>query len=96
MLLGRPGAGKTTTLLKLAGDRAEQALEQPAAPLPLLVSLGDWTGEENLDGFLLQSLPELGGTLAALATKGRLILVLDGLNEVPTGFRGERAAAICS
>lgn len=40
VLLGEPGAGKTTTLWKLARDALEAALADEAAPVPLLVSLG--------------------------------------------------------
>ena len=44
-LLGAPGSGKSTTLRKLALELARRALTDPEAPLPLLVSLGGWTGD---------------------------------------------------
>ncbi|MGH8655698.1 MAG: TIR domain-containing protein [Gammaproteobacteria bacterium] len=43
VLLGEPGAGKTTTLWKLARDTVECALVDGNAPIPLLIRLGNWT-----------------------------------------------------
>jgi predicted NACHT family NTPase len=86
-LLGRPGAGKTTTLNKLAADLARRAKSDAAAPLPLLVSLGDWTGKEPLPAFLADHLPEIGWALNALSHAKRMVLLLDGLNEIPTHQR---------
>lgn len=83
-LLGRPGAGKTTTLNKLAADLAQRAKVEAAAPLPLLVSLGDWTSEELLPDFLADRLPEIGWALNALSRAKRAVILLDGLNEIPT------------
>jgi hypothetical protein len=39
VLLGEPGAGKTTTLWKLAADLVERARQDVKAPIPLLVRL---------------------------------------------------------
>ncbi len=40
VLLGEPGAGKTTTFLSLAGKLAQTARDDPKAPLPLFVRPG--------------------------------------------------------
>lgn len=93
-LLGQPGAGKTTSLRKLAADLAGRALEDAAAPLPVLVRLGDWTGAEPFETFLSEPLGELGDTLIPLSRAGRAVLLLDGLNELPTGKRAEKVAGI--
>jgi hypothetical protein len=55
--------------------------------LPFLVSLGDWTGEEPLPAFLASHLPEIGWALNALSGAKRAMLLLDGLNEIPTHQR---------
>lgn len=93
-LLGVPGAGKSTTLRKLAVDTAQAALENPAAPLPLFVGLGFWRGEEDLSTFLVAQQPELGWAASALARQRRLILLLDGLNEVPAAQRKAKAEQV--
>ena len=93
-LLGRPGAGKTTTLNKLAADLAQRAKTDAGAPLPLLVSLGDWTGEELLPAFLARHPPEIGWALNALSGAKRAVLLLDGLNEIPTHQRQAKAQQV--
>ncbi|MCX7110024.1 MAG: TIR domain-containing protein [Proteobacteria bacterium] len=92
-LLGEPGAGKTTTLWKLARDAADQALADPAAPLPLLVRLGKWLeAKEPMQQFIERELGELGAYLEPLLKTRRAMLLLDGLNEVPSGERAAKAA----
>jgi hypothetical protein len=93
-LLGRPGAGKTTTLNKLAAELAQRAKSDAGAPLPLLVSLGDWTGDELLPAFLTSHLPEIGWALNALSGAKRAVLLLDGLNEIPTQQRQAKAQQV--
>ena len=41
-VLGPPGAGKSVALGRVREDLARRALGDPAAPLPVLVRLGDW------------------------------------------------------
>ncbi len=95
-LLGAPGAGKSTTLRKLAADLARRARTDPEAPLPVLASLGSWRGDEDLAGFLEDRVPEVGWAVPALSERGRLVLLLDGLNEVPTAKRKAKAAAVAA
>ncbi|MDZ4796764.1 MAG: SUMF1/EgtB/PvdO family nonheme iron enzyme [Bryobacteraceae bacterium] len=94
VLLGDPGSGKSTTLRRLALKLAGESLADARAPLPLLADLGKWLGDEQLSEFLAQQCPEAGWALEALARNGRLILLLDGLNEVPTGKRATKATEI--
>ena len=90
-LLGAPGSGKSTTLRKLAVDLARTAQQDPQAPLPLLADLGKWTRDEPLAAFLSTLAPEIGWAVHGLSHAGRLVLLLDGLNEVPTAGRAAKA-----
>ncbi|MGH9801977.1 MAG: TIR domain-containing protein, partial [Blastocatellia bacterium] len=88
VLLGEPGGGKTTTIWKLAADLVASALQNGQAAIPLLVRLGKWTdAEQTLTKFIASQLGELGDYLDALLKAGRAALLLDGLNELPTGQR---------
>ena len=85
VLLGRPGAGKTTTLFRLAADLIDEAYQDTDAAVPLLVRLGLWTkSAESFTAFLARQADELGDTLAGRLETGRIALLLDGLNEIPT------------
>jgi len=95
-LLGAPGSGKSTTLRKLALELARQALADPKAPLPLLVSLGNWLGDQSLAEFLAEQAPEIGWAAEALCKANKLVLLLDGLNEVPAAKRAAKAAGVKS
>ena len=98
VLLGAPGAGKSTTLHRLALDLATTAQNDPAAPLPLLVPLGSWTHEtqthetQPFTDFLAAHLPHLD--TAKLRLQNRAVLLLDGLNEMPTATRAAKAIQI--
>lgn len=48
LILGAPGAGKTTTLLQLARDLTARAEADAGAPMPVLVNLSSWK-EDNQD-----------------------------------------------
>jgi hypothetical protein len=87
-LLGAPGGGKSTTLRRLALELAERARRDGSAPWPVLVELGRWVGDEGLAAFLAAERPECGVGVE------RMVLLLDGLNEVPTGKRGAKAGEV--
>jgi NACHT domain len=93
-LLGEPGSGKSTTLRKLAVNLATAALADTEKPIPLLAALGEWRGDETLADFLSHAAPEIGWAVNALGEASRLIVLLDGLNEVPTGKRAGKAAQV--
>ncbi len=83
VLLGDPGAGKTTTLWRLAYDYAQAAQADDQAPLPVFVPLGGYTSDEPFDAYLARHLGPLGPHLESCRARGRLALLLDGLNEMP-------------
>ena len=97
-LIGEPGAGKTTTLRRLALDHAERRLRDRSQPLPLLISLPSWPEGLDFVGMLewaweREGLPNPARVEVAVRC-GDVLLLLDGLNEMATGVRAERAKQI--
>jgi len=91
VVLGEPGAGKTHTLRAIAKPLYTAALSDAAAPLPLLVKLGNWDKPDlPFEAFLRGALGELGAYLDDLFAAGRAILLLDGLNEFPADQRATK------
>ena len=88
VLLGEPGAGKTTSLLTLARDAAVRSLEDPSEPLPIVARIADWPAEHQpaLATWLAQesTLPE--DLITAHLARGSVLLLLDGLDELSPEF----------
>ena len=87
LLVGRPGSGKSTALIRLLLEEATQALQQSEGQLPVLVELRYWnTSIEGLiQGFLQRhGLTLDDATLSTLLSQGRFLLLIDGLNELPS------------
>ncbi|MDD7942873.1 HEAT repeat domain-containing protein [Actinomycetospora lutea] len=98
VLLGSPGAGKSTTLRHLftrLGAPWREGTADGTTKIPILANLGEWHDESSdLTTFLQTQLRRQGALdmaarLPALMGEGRLVLLLDGLNEIP---RMRRAA----
>ncbi|MDX1415303.1 MAG: BTAD domain-containing putative transcriptional regulator [Candidatus Promineifilaceae bacterium] len=87
LILGEPGAGKTTTLLELARVKIEEAKANSAAPLPVVLNLRSWAEKSlPITRWLIEELnikylipTKIGRTWVE---HGRLLLLLDGLDEV--------------
>jgi hypothetical protein len=94
ILLGEPGSGKTTTLWRLAYDYATAAREDGRAPLPVLIPLGGYTDSSPFDAYLGRYLGPLAPYFETYRASGRLILLLDGLNEMPQADYAERVGRI--
>jgi hypothetical protein len=81
VLLGEPGAGKTTTLLRLALEAARQRRSNSRTyPLPVVAYLSRWR-EQTFNDFLRGHWPFHGIAHCALSN-GDAEIYLDGLNEM--------------
>lgn len=94
VVLGEPGSGKTTTLWRLVYDYARAAQADPAAPIPLLVPLSGYTGPESVLSYATQYAGQLALHLPAYLKAGRLLLLLDAMNEMPRSGYDERVGRI--
>ncbi len=83
ILLGDPGAGKTTTLRKLTMDLARTAQADPSEKLPVFVPLRQFDGKTPFSAFVRAQMTTLQDHYEVLLAKGRLILLCDALNEMP-------------
>jgi Sulfatase-modifying factor enzyme 1/SEFIR domain/NACHT domain len=94
-VLGEPGGGKSFSLQRIAVEYARQALQDAAAPVPMLVLLGFWTQEDvPLPAFIITQLGPLGHHFTTLRDQQRAVLMLDGLNEIPPGQRAAKIEQI--
>lgn len=87
LILGKPGSGKTTTLLDLSQALVEKAESDPNYPIPVLFDLSDWKStQQEMKDWLIKKLkskykkPTNIG--AEWIKEKRLLLLLDGLDEV--------------
>jgi eukaryotic-like serine/threonine-protein kinase len=87
LILGEPGAGKTTTLLQLARDLIAEVDDAFTQPVPVILNLSTWTNKQQpLDVWLFAELTNkyrLPKKDAKQWLEERRILpLLDGLDEV--------------
>ena len=93
LLVGEPGAGKTTALQYIAAFHARQALTAPAdtASLPFYVRLTRYAPGQ---GRTLASI--ISETLSPTTIFSSALLLLDGLNELSTQLRGQLVEELAS
>ncbi len=95
VVLGEPGAGKSFSLQRIAVELAAAALADATAPLPVLARLGLWTGaEQPLAHFIETEIGPFGPGWQRLRDEGRALLMLDGLNEIPSHQRAHKAEQV--
>ncbi|QTR47638.1 HEAT repeat domain-containing protein [Thiothrix litoralis] len=98
LLLGKPGAGKSTAFKRLLREEAGAGLRDQSRPIPVLLELRRLGTKDAFDGhdvtllkLILEQL-ELAGIASeqqvrVLLRDRRLLLLLDGLNEMPSSVR---------
>jgi len=89
LLLGDPGAGKTTTLMAFAREAIAQRLDDSTLPLPIIAPVASYvTGSGlSLSGWLASLNPYLGApAIDQLLQQGKLLLLLDGLDELESEY----------
>lgn len=99
LILGAPGSGKTTTLLELARELVTQAELNPTHPIPVKLNLTSWA--EKRTALIEWVIEELitkyqipRKTSRPWLENDELILLLDGLDEVPAKHRAACMEAI--
>lgn len=100
VVLGEGGAGKTTSLLKLAFDAARRAGLDPTAPIPIYVKLNFFDTKERGFDKLIEIIAASSGlpqdqVLSLWREDSRSILFLmDGFNEIGSDFQSSCARAL--
>lgn len=99
LVLGAAGSGKTTALLRAARVATESALEDPAAPVPVILGLSKWNADATtLESWLIDQLrvtyklPQRDAT--SWVESDRCALFLDGLDEMAEAQRSRFVDAL--
>ena len=98
LIMGEPGAGKTTTLLQLVSQLLERAELNETQPIPVVFGLASWQEGQPLDTWMVNSLSNNYEVPRQLGERwlqdGTLLPLLDGLDEVDISRREACAEAI--
>ncbi|MFF8916449.1 NACHT domain-containing protein [Streptomyces sp. NPDC015032] len=100
VVLGGAGAGKSVLALRLAHELLEDRARTGDGPVPILVPLASWDPRKGLFGWMAEQLADehpgactpVPGAPAdevafTLLRTGRILPVLDGFDELPSGVR---------
>lgn len=93
VILGEPGAGKTTTLQKIAFESARKLLSGEPGRVPLFVRLSQQANRTPFDFLAVEWQQRTGTDIADALAGGRVLLLADGINELPRDDRDERLKA---
>lgn len=92
LILGEPGSGKTTTVLKLANALINSKVEShPNYPIPVLFSLVSWKPRYSIMEWLISELNSKYGVRKDTANnwiaERRLLPILDALDELSISYQ---------
>jgi hypothetical protein len=92
LILGKPGSGKTTTLLELARDLVNRAEQDIGQPIPVVFNLSSWDDEKQTiyewlvrEFNLKYQVPKKIGQ--TWINQQQILLLLDGMDEVQADYR---------
>ncbi|NEO55455.1 MAG: NACHT domain-containing protein [Okeania sp. SIO3B5] len=99
LILGEPGAGKTTMLLKLTRDLITETDQNLNQPIPVVLNLSSWAKkQQKIAEWLVDELLSNYGANKSLGKiwvkEQQLLLLLDGLDEVKAKHREACVQAI--
>ncbi|MEO0645660.1 MAG: NACHT domain-containing protein, partial [Cyanobacteria bacterium J06650_10] len=99
LILGTPGAGKTTVLLQVAQSIISRIGDDLSQPIPVVLNLASWAiKRQSIKEWLVKELSEKYHIRPKIATgwiaEEQLILCLDGLDEVACSFRDDCVIAL--
>ncbi|SLM45459.1 membrane hypothetical protein [Nitrospira sp. ND1] len=98
LILGEPGAGKTTSLLELAASLIQKAKNDPKERVPIVLNLSSWETKQSLEEWMAVELSAKYRVPMTIArtwlTQDYLVPLLDGLDEVHTAIQPDCVAAI--
>lgn len=99
LILGEPGAGKTTTMLDLAKGLCDRAEQDANAFIPVLLNLSSWKDpKQTMTVWLVEELKSKYGVRKDIGTKWlaekQLLPLLDGLDEVQPAHQESCVQAI--
>lgn len=99
LILGKPGVGKSTLLLQLAQHLVEQAEQDAARPLPVILPLSSWAVKRPLiQDWLGEQLSLIYDVPRQISREWvdqeQVLRLLDGLDEVEESARAACIAAI--
>ena len=99
LLLGEPGAGKTTTQLQLASALSARVACDDTRPVPVIFKLASWSGmEKSFDEWLYKLFSDqfrlTPSITEYLLRYSKVSLILDGLDEVSADKRSSCVKAL--
>ncbi len=82
LLFGEAGSGKSVALTRLCHMAAKKHIEDPVNPIPVLIELKSLTAKDHIQSRVARLLECSDSECDMLLNKGRILLFLDGVNEI--------------